>query len=156
LVVLVLYIFVILLFLRAFFLILLVDILRIKPLVLSRPNGGSLLLTHALVPGYLIRCEKVPLSIGLIHARIEYALALVHVDQDHTRRRGILVAHYFYALVGCLRIYRALQDPLSAQGELIFHFLGQVVRRHWLLWVQGSVQLGRRPFWGVQFHRAEI
>jgi hypothetical protein len=156
LVILVLYVFVILLFLRAVFLILLIDILRVQPLVLSRPNGCSLLLTHALVPGNLIRCEKITLGIGFIHARIEYALALVHVDQDHAGRGRILVAHYFYALIGCLRIYRPLQDPLSAQGELIFDLLGQVVRRHWLLWVQGSVQFGHRPVCGVHFHGAEI
>jgi hypothetical protein len=76
-------------FIRAFFLILLIDIVRVKPLVLSGSNGGSLLLTHALVPGHLIGCEKVPLAIGLIHTRIENALALLHVDQDHARWRGI-------------------------------------------------------------------
>ena len=101
--------------------------------MLSGSNGGSLLLTHAFVPGNFIRCEKVPLGIGLIHTRIEYALALVHVDQDHSRWRGILVAHYFYAFIGCLRIDRALQDSLSAEGELILNLLGEVVCRDWLM-----------------------
>lgn len=87
-------------FLGAFFLILLIDIVRIKPLLLSRPYGGSLLFTHALVPGHLIRCDRVPLAIGFIHARIEYALALLHVDQDHARWRGIMVmVHELDALI---------------------------------------------------------
>lgn len=86
-------------------------------LVLSRPNGCSLLLTHALVPGHLIWCQKVPLGISLIYARIKYALSLLHVDQDNARWRDMLVGvHKFYALIGCLRIDRALQDPLTAQG----------------------------------------
>jgi hypothetical protein len=92
------------------------------------------LLTHALVSRHLIRCERVPLGICLIHTRIEYALALVHVDQDYARWRGVLVVvHKFYALIGCLRIDRALQDPLSAEGELILNLLGEVVCRDWLM-----------------------
>ena len=102
--------------------------------MLSGSNGGSLLLTHALVPGHLIGCERVPLCIGFIHTRIENALALLHVDQDHARWRGVLVmVHKFNALIGCLRIDRALQDPLMAEGELFLHLLGEVIRRDWLI-----------------------
>ncbi len=73
------------------------------------------MLTHALVPGDLIRCERVTLTIGFINARIEYALALLHVDQDYARWRGIMVVvHELDTLIGCLRIDRALQDPLLA------------------------------------------
>jgi hypothetical protein len=41
--------------------------------------------------------------------------------------------HKFNALIGCLRIDRALQDPLMAEGELFLHLLGEVIRRDWLI-----------------------
>ncbi len=67
------------------------------------------MLTHAFVPGHLIRCQRVALAIGFINTRIEYALALLHVDQDYARWRGIMVVmHELDALIGCLRIDRAL------------------------------------------------